>query len=262
MLAGLLIDYNFWDHVASDVDIDKKFLPPQNYLMQTRLNNIETWTRNNLMMLNQQKSNYIIFSRSKIKFTSRLLLNDDIIEQVHAIKLLGVWISDDLSWNLNCEQLCKKAYMRMSMLTKLKYVGLSTADLLHVYILFIRSCLEYCCVLFHSSLTVTQSDMLERVQRVCLKVIYSSAYVDYKTALLESSLSSLASRREKRCSTFIERAVNHPQHSELFPLSEKFSNNTLNIRHPEKYKVNFAYSTRYKTSFVPWAQRRLNENYN
>ena len=150
--------------------------------------------------------------------------------------------------------------MRMSMLTKLKYAGLSTADLIHVYILFIRSCLEYCCVLFHSSLTKAQSDMLERVQRVCLKVIYSSAYVDYNTALLESSLCSLASRREKRCNTFIDRVVKHPQHSKLFPLSEKFSNNTLNIRNPEKYKVNFAQSARYQNSFVPWAQRRLNVN--
>ena len=57
------------------------------------------------------------------------------------------------------------------MITKLRYVGVSAEDLIDIYILFIRSVTEYCSVTFHSSLTQQQSDQLERIQRICLKVI-------------------------------------------------------------------------------------------
>ena len=70
-------------------------------------------------------------------------------------------MSEDLSWNKNCHEICKKAYARLGMLTKLKYVGVSREDLLNIYILFIRSVTEYCSVLFHSSLTQAQSNKLE-----------------------------------------------------------------------------------------------------
>ena len=48
------------------------------------------------------------------------------------------------------------------MITKLKYVGVNTDDLLDIYILFIRSVVEYCAVVFHSSVTQKQSEELEK----------------------------------------------------------------------------------------------------
>ena len=97
MLSGLLIDYNFWSHVASDVGVDQKFLPPELYKTQDYLNSIQSWTEIHQLKLNEKKSNYIIFSRCQTTFTSRLLLNNQNLEQVRAIKLLGVWITEDLS---------------------------------------------------------------------------------------------------------------------------------------------------------------------
>ena len=80
-------------------------------------------------------------------------------------KLLGVWISDDLSWATNTTEICRKAYSRVGMLTKLKYVGVTIEELLDIYVLFIRSCTEYCSVVFHSRLTVDQATSLERIQK-------------------------------------------------------------------------------------------------
>ena len=59
----------------------------------------------------------------------------------------------------------KKAYSRLSVISKLKYVGVSTEDLLDVYVLFIRSIVEYCAVVWHSSLTSEQSNSLEMIQK-------------------------------------------------------------------------------------------------
>ena len=62
-------------------------------------------------------------------------------------------------------------YSRLSMLTRLKYVGVNTEDLLEVYKLFIRSIIEYCSVVYHSRLTEEQSNKIERIQKTCLRVI-------------------------------------------------------------------------------------------
>ena len=69
------------------------------------------------------------------------------------------------------------------MITKLKYVGVSKQDLLDIYILFIRSVIEYCSVSFHSSLTQDQTNKLEKIQKTCLKVILGEDYEDYDSAL-------------------------------------------------------------------------------
>ena len=95
------------------------------------------------MKLNEAKSNYMIFSRTKENFTTRLSVNGITLDRMSVTKLLGVWISEDMSWSINCQEICKKAYSRLSMITKLKYVGVSKDDLLDIYILFIRSVTEY-----------------------------------------------------------------------------------------------------------------------
>ena len=118
------------------------------------------------------------------------------------MQLLGVWISEDLSWDKNCQKICKGAYSRLSLITKLKNVGISTTNLLDICILFIRSVVEYCSVAFHSSLTQQQSNKLEKNKKVCLKVIYGEDYTDYELALRLSGLQTLSDRRLKRCLDF------------------------------------------------------------
>ena len=181
--SGLLTEYNFFQHVASDIGIDEHYLPASSYQTQDTLDNISNWTRENLMKLNEAKCKYMIFSRSNTKFTTRLTINNQNLEKLGVMKLLGVWISQDLSWSRNCQEICQKSYSRLSMITKLKYVGVCLEDLLDIYILFIRSVTEYCSVAFHSSLTHQQSDKLEKIQKTCLKVIMGEMYVGYLAAL-------------------------------------------------------------------------------
>ena len=116
------------------------------------------------MKLNEAKCSYMVFTRTKTEFATRLTINNSHMEKVSVQKLLGVWISEDLSWSRNCKEICKKAYSRLSMITKLKYAGVSLEDLLDIYVLFIRSITEYCAVAFHSSLTIEQNDKLEQIK--------------------------------------------------------------------------------------------------
>ena len=65
--------------------------------------------------------------------------------------------------------------------------------------------MEYCSVVWHYNLTQCQSNAIERLQIVSLKIVLGSdsprsedGHFDYLEALQISNLNSLFSRREKR----------------------------------------------------------------
>ena len=203
----------------------------------------------------------MIFTRAQQDFATRLTINDHKIEQINATKILGLWISEDLSWERNTTEICRKAYSRMSMLTKLKHAGVSTDDLLDVYKLFIRTITEYCAVSFHSSLTVSQATDIERIQKVCLKIILGCEYTTNSDALDMVGLDTLHDRREKRCLDFAKKCLKHPVHKRLFPINDNQATHSANIRNREPFIVNFARTTSYKKSAIPFCQRILNTHY-
>ena len=257
-LSGLLVEYDFHNHVASDIGIEDEYLPASSFQTQDHLNYIANWTNENLMKINEKKCNYMIFSRTKEKFATRLKVNDLKLDRISVTKLLGVWISEDMSWDRNCKEICMKAFSRLSMITKLKYVGVCEDDLIDIYILFIRSVTEYCAVAFHSRLTQEQSNKLERIQKTCLRVILGDSYVDYNTALNKCGLQTLFDRREKRCLDFSLKCLKHPTNRRLFPHNP---NQTHGVRSTETFSVNFARTSTYRDSAVPYCQRLLNQHY-
>ena len=156
MLGMWLSDYNFKQHVASDIGIDEKYVATSNLKTQEDLNTIADWTDQNLMKMNEEKTQYMVFSRSEIEMATRLTLNGKTLERIEETKLVGVWLTTWLDWEKNTREICRKAYARITMLTKLKYVGVNLEDLINIYILYIQSLLEYCSVVWHSTLTGEQ----------------------------------------------------------------------------------------------------------
>ena len=71
---------------------------------------------------------------------TRFTLDGAYIERQSATKILGVWIGEDPScWERNTKEIMKRTYASMSILTKLKYAGLSREKLIHIFPLFVRS---------------------------------------------------------------------------------------------------------------------------
>ena len=65
-----------------------------------------------------------------------------------------------------------------------------------------RSVLEYCAVVWHSSLTLEQSQDIERVQKVAIRTILKSFDIEYSDALEKVKLERLDKRREQLCLKF------------------------------------------------------------
>ena len=118
----------------------------------------------------------------------------------------------------------------------------------------------YCSVAFHSSLTILQSNKLEMIQKVSLKIILHDSYIGYKEACEMTGLLTLYNRHQLRMLKFAEKCVKHPQNSRLFPYNEQYSVNP-HIRDRELYKVNFSHGEKYRKSAVPTMQRLLNDKH-
>ena len=73
------------------------------------------------MQFNHDKSSYIVFTRSKEEFSTRLHLENIKLDRVEEMKILGVWLTEDIKWSKNTKEIDKKAFTRVSLLTKLKY---------------------------------------------------------------------------------------------------------------------------------------------
>ena len=114
--SGNLSSYNCRLHVPSDIGTDQHYIHQSNLLTQNHVNTISEWTRSNKMLLNSAKSKYMIFTLRYSSLCTRMNLDSNNLEKVSATKLLGVWINEDLDWELNTSELCKKAYSRISLL--------------------------------------------------------------------------------------------------------------------------------------------------
>ena len=268
ILTDVLIEYNFRAHVASDIGIGQRFLPPSSTKTQSYHEGISVWTQENLQKLNSDKSKYILHTRSKEDFATRFTLDGCLVDRETSTKVLGVWIGEDpSSWDINTRQIIKRTYANMSILTKLKYAGLSRTKLLHIYSLHVRSSMEYCSVVWHDNLTQAQSNAIERLQIVSLKIILGSdcpikedGHFDYSKALSICKLNTLFSRREKRALDFGKKCIQHPTLKKLFPTNPATSLNP-HVRNREPFQVNRARTASYNSSSIPAIQRRLNKHY-
>ena len=93
-----------------------------------------------------------------------LTVGGSVIERVVTYKLLCVYISEDLSWNVHIEHIVKKANKRLYALRALKKSGLTMKQLVQVYCSIVRSVLEYACPVW-AALPKYLDDAIESVKK-------------------------------------------------------------------------------------------------
>ena len=110
LLSAGLSKYNATRQVPSDIATDNSYLPPQNFKTQQNLDRINNWTESQQMLLNRSKTKYLLVNFcSSLQFQTRLTLKNELLEQVHEVRLLGVIISDTMKWHQNTDNVVKNA---------------------------------------------------------------------------------------------------------------------------------------------------------
>ena len=127
------------------------------------------------MELNPRKCKEMIinFLQYRIPCDQSMLVNGQHVERVRSFRLLGVYLSEDLTWKIHVDHILRKANSRLFSIRLLKKAGLNHTDLIIFYCSVIRSMLEYASPVW-ADLPDYPCSYIETIQKRALKIYFPS----------------------------------------------------------------------------------------
>ena len=220
--------------------------------IQESIDKAADWTSMNCMKINSKKSKEMILCFTHDvefkKSVPNIIIEGNRVEVVKHAKLLGVILSDDLTWNMHVESIIKKAAKRVYMLYQLKRAGIRQTDLVTVYVSVVRPVLEYACPVWHTHLPKYLSDNIEMIQKRALKSIFPNK--GYEDILYDIGMCTLHERRNAICEQYFKnmQGGSHKLHH-LLPEERCIH---YDMRHENKYPLTKNRTNRYGKSLIPW----------
>ena len=154
-------------------------------ILNQDLQKITTWAKTWKVSFNPGKTKDVIFS-TKVLFNSPpILFNDTMVDRVQHHKHLGVWLSNNLDFNKQIQEVCKKANSKFAVLRSVKCLNRSTLDTL--YKLTVRSVIDYGLVVYFHSLKQTDIARLTQLQYRAAKLVTGAFHLT-STAKLNDEL--------------------------------------------------------------------------
>ena len=210
------------------------------------------------MMVNKKKTKVMVFNPCKAwDFMPELTLDNQELEMVEEMRLLGVVITSDMKWSSNTEEMLIKAYKRLWCLRRLKGMGATLEDLVDVYKKQVRSVLELAVPAWNGALTQICRQDIERVQKMALHIMLRDSYGNYKNVLKIVSLESLDERRQKLCLKFAKKAVRHEKHSKWFVPNVRLANTR---QEQDRFCPVYANHKRFDDSPISYLTKLLNSD--
>ena len=124
-----------------------------------------------------------------------------------------------------------------------------------LYQVFIRPVIEFCGIVYHAMLTVTQSNAIERMQKQVFKLAFGKEK-SYATICAENNYVTLEERRTVYMDKFIVKSLNNERFSNVwFPKREE----VRELRNVRIYKETNARTKRFYNSPLAMMRRRAND---
>ena len=144
------------------------------------------------------------------------------------------------------------------MLKVLKKFGFTTADLITVYIGYVRPVAEYAAPVWHPGLNDEQSASLERIQNRAFRIVFGSNFTSYDDALKLCNIPTLKSRRISLCHTFASSLYYSNQFRQWLPATRRNQHNR-DLRNSNKLTTPKWVTKRYLNSPIPFYVQLLND---
>ena len=172
------------------------------------------------------------------------------------LKILGFWFGTRPNVDVHVGKLLTKFRARLWSLRHLKKSGMCSRDLLYVYNSILKPVLDFAAPAYHSLLTVTQTESLERLQKKALSIIYGQQF-SYLEAMAVSNLCTLKERREELTKNFALAALKNPRYSDgWFPQKPPKHYDT---RMNRPYEEDIVRTERMKKNPLTYMKRILND---
>lgn len=237
----------------------RKVLLPTSSLLQTEINTLKHISDTREMRLNCAKTKIFITNFTKNnQFESHLTIpgQQEPIQVTSETKLLGYWLTTDMKTETHVNYIVSKCYKRLWAVRKLKNAGVSVEDIIKFYSMKIRSVLESSCPVFHSMLTTEDSNNIERIQKITLRILLGPNYESYDSACQKLNIDSLKTRRENLSLNYALKLLDCPQGKNFFCFTEK---KNIFLRKQPLLQTPLAHTNRYKNSPLPYLTRLLNQ---
>ena len=113
---------------ADDCTLLASGLDPAETALQLNrdLNRISIWARKWKVTFNAGKTKYMIFSGKVFNNSSPLLFDDKFIDRINTHRHLGVYLTSNLNWSHQINDVCLKANKKLSVLRNVKFLKRNT----------------------------------------------------------------------------------------------------------------------------------------
>ena len=231
------------------------------YTLNSDIIKITNWAKSWLVSFNPTKTESLLVSRkiNKPIHPPLQMLNEQIVE-VQAHRHLGIYLSNDGSWHPHIDHIKAKAWERINIMRKLKYV-LDRKSLETIYLSFIRPLLEYSDVIWDNCTNNEKHD-LDKIQYEAARIATGATkLVSIVNLENEIGWEPLESRRRKHKLTLFYKMIHKetPEYiSNLVPPLVGNRNN-YSLRNEHNLQSVHARTKLYSESFLPSVVREWND---
>jgi hypothetical protein len=205
-------------------------LKEMNDNLQTDLDSVSTWCRQNAMILNAQKTKAINFSikntKSKNTDSSTLHLHNKEIEFTDTEKLLGVHVDKNLKWKTQIQNTIKKCNSQLYLLLRIKqYLDLHSRKLF--FNAYILPHIDYCCTIWGNCSSELLSQIVNFQKRAARIILDKSFDTPSNVLFKELNWMSFDKRIMYKKAILMYKSINEPS----FPVYMKNKFQTVNDKH-------------------------------
>lgn len=197
------------------------------------------WCEESQLHLNVLKTkDMVIDFRRNVNTHEVTTIKGQAVECVQSYKYLGTIIDSKLSFEGNCEAVCKKGHQRMFFLRKLCKFHIDKTLLILFYRAYIESVLSFTLVSWYGNLSVKNRNSMNQIVKWASKLIGEP--------LLTPAL--LYTRQVQRMGVSVTGDRHHPLYNEFQLLPSN-----------RRYRVPHCTTKRFKNSFVPAVINHMNK---
>ena len=199
-------------------------------ILNRDLDKITTWASTWKVKFNAGKSKDMIFTKQIFNNVPPIIFNNEEVKRVTEHKHLGVYLTYNLDWGYNVQQVCLKANRKLSVLRRVKCLQRSTLDILYKLI-------DYCLPLYFHTLKLTEIKKLNRIQYRAAKLVSGALHLSSADRLnKELGWETISDRAKCLGLTLfhkIHRGETRPLITKLMPIKNQRSNANY-IQYPNK----------------------------
>ena len=141
--------------------------------LSREVSNVNEWVTNNKLPLNCSKTKTILIDGPRLRKMFRKLeieLNGSVLQQVQDVKLLGLELDEQLTFDLHIDSLCKKISKHIGILNRIKAYLPRTERILY-YNSLVKPLILYCSVTWTGCCSHDNISKVFKLQKRCARII-------------------------------------------------------------------------------------------